>query len=360
MNAGSRKDWAGETPKPNASSFELPPIVQLNDFLAESIPMPEVLVDGLIRKRSVVMLASGSKSFKTWIVLHLALCVSEGVPWLDRKVKQGRVLFLNSELTPADLQSRLAAIADSMGSLSHSGFDICNLRGQNTDIVKLMPALINQCEGKDYAMIIPDPIYSMMGDRNEIAANEMAEFLHHFTRLSEATGAAVIYTHHFAKGNSAKKEQIDRASGSGVFSRHADGIITFTRHKEDNAFSVEAELRSFRRPTPFLVMWEYPIMEIVDLDPTQLRNKAGRQRMHTVPELLECLKDGMTAGEWIAAAEKVFGIKKSTFYPLRKEAMAADRVYEDDRKWFRKPQPKIIDFKQPEDPTNGTNSPDAA
>ena len=360
MSAGSRKKWAGDMPKPNASSFELPPIVRLTDFLAEHIPMPEVLVEGLIRKRSVVMIASGSKSFKTWILLHLALCVANGLPWLDRKVTQGRVLFLNFELTPAELQDRLAAIAKSMGDVSGSNLDICNLRGRNTDIAKLMPALLKQCEGKDYAMIIPDPIYSMMGDRNEIAANEMAEFLHHFTRLSEAIGAAVIYTHHFAKGNSARKEQIDRASGSGVFSRHADGIITFTRHKEDNAFSVEAELRSFRRPTPFVVMWEYPIMEIVDLDPTQLRNKAGRQRMHTVPELLECLKDGMTAGDWIAAAEHIYGIKKSTFYPLRKEARAADRVYEDDRKWFRKPQPKIIDFKQPGESTNGGNSPDAA
>jgi RecA-family ATPase len=68
-----------------------------------------------------------------------------------------------------------------------------------------MPEIIKQCEGKNYALIIPDPIYCMIGERNENAANEMADFLNHVSLLSEKTGAAAIYTHHFAKGNASKK-----------------------------------------------------------------------------------------------------------------------------------------------------------
>ena len=77
-------------------------------------------------------------------------------------------------------------------------------------------------------MIIIDPIYKLMGGRNENAAGEMAEFLNLFEKLSNETGAAVVYSHHFAKGLAAGKDQLDRASGSGVFSRHPDGIITMT------------------------------------------------------------------------------------------------------------------------------------
>lgn len=337
MTNAPAKTWQ-EVPGPEAVSIELPPIIALSEFLGVSIELPEVLVDGFIRKRSVIMFASASKSFKTWTLLHLALCVSQGTPWFGRNVAEGRVLFLNFELSPAELQSRLRAIAGSMALGDDIGnFDICNLRGHATDIDKLMPEIIKQCEGKNYAMIIPDPIYSMMGERNENAANEMADFLKHLTVLSEQTGAAVVYTHHFAKGFAASKEQIDRASGSGVFARHADGIITLTRLKQDNAFAVEADLRSFKRPAPFAIKWEYPTMELAeDLDPTMLKTRAGRPPSHDLQEILNCLtNEGLTSGEWKADAQCFHGIKSSTFYELRKRALAEGHVEERDKKWFR-------------------------
>jgi hypothetical protein len=339
-SSAAKGEW-GDVPKP----FVLPPIMSFAEFTAVYLEMPAVLVEGLIRRQSVVMLASSSKSYKTWAVIHLGLCVSQGTPWLGREVTKGRVLFLNFELTAAELQSRLNAIVATMPE-AEMEFDICNLRGNARDIADVIGCVIEYCKGKDYAMIIPDPIYSMMGDRNEVAANEMAEFLNYLSRLSEATSAAVVYTHHFAKGNPAKKDQLDRASGSGVFSRHADGIITLTRHKEDNAFTVEAELRSFSRPVPFVIKWEYPRMTVVDLDPTQLRNKPGRNRVHNVGQLLDSLTDGMMAGEWIAAAGRIYGISKSTFYTLRKDAVAEGRTYEKERQWFRKAKPVVVRFSE--------------
>jgi RecA-family ATPase len=109
---------------------KLPPIVPLHEFLAIPLELPEVLVAGLIRKRSVVMFASSSKSYKTWMLLHLALCVAQGEPWLGRTVTKGRVLFLNFELTDAELQSRLKPVALTMGvGDDATNFDICTLRG---------------------------------------------------------------------------------------------------------------------------------------------------------------------------------------------------------------------------------------
>ena len=58
-------------------------------------------------------------------------------------------------------------------------------------------------------------------------------------------GAAVAFGAHFAKGNAAGKEHLDRVSGSGVWARDPDAIITATRHEEDDAFAVEMTLRNF-------------------------------------------------------------------------------------------------------------------
>src|SRR4029077_10036217 len=142
--------------------------------------------------------------------------------------------------------------------------------------------------------------------------------------------------HHYPKGNASKKEAIDRASGSGVFARHADGIITLTKHKTDQAYSVEAELRSFKRMQPFVVKFEYPLMRVAeDLDPADLKARAGAPKKHDVPKLLECLTDGMTSGQWKGAAF-LQGIKSTTFHELRTVAVALDRVMEtEDKKWVR-------------------------
>ena len=141
-------------------------------------------------------------------------------------------------------------------------------------------------------MIIFDPIYKLMNGRNENAAGEMAEFLNPLETLAEQTGAAVIYSHHFAKGLASSKEQLDRASGSGVFARHADGIITITPHEEENAFVVEATLRNLRAPAPFVMRWGYPLMKLADeLDPKRLKSKVGAKAKYTVAAVVSCLTD---------------------------------------------------------------------
>src|ERR1700746_606151 len=123
----------------------------------------------------------------------------------------------------------------------------------------------------------------------------MADFLNHFESLSTKTGAAVVYSHHLAKGSAANKDQIDGATGSGVFARHADGIITLTPHAEHNAFTFEATLRNFPPAKPFVLRWDHPLMTPdYEADPKKLKNRPGAKRKYTVAEVVCCLTDGMT------------------------------------------------------------------
>ena len=230
--ANNERDWK-EPPS-------LPNVVSLTDFLATEIPLPEVIVEGMIRKRSVVQIGSGSKCYKSWAGLDLGLTVSQGGTWFGKSVVQGRVLFINFELSEAEIQSRLLAVAaakDFDGPICN--FDLWNLRGYARDVDKLMPEVLKHCADKHYSMILIDPIYPMLGSRNENDAAQIGQFLNQFSLLSEQTCAAVVYTHHYPKGNASKKEAIDRGSGSGVFSRHADGIITLTKHKTDQAYPLK-------------------------------------------------------------------------------------------------------------------------
>ena len=70
---------------------------------------------------------------------------------------------------------------------------------------------------------------------------------------------------------------MDRISGSGVFARDPDSIITMTAHEQDDCFAVDMTLRNFPPQEPFVVRREHPLM-IVDsrLDPAKLKQAVGR------------------------------------------------------------------------------------
>jgi hypothetical protein len=137
-------------------------------------------------------------------------------------------------------------------------------------------------------------------------------------------GAALILTHHFAKGDASVKNAIDRASGGGVFARWGDVMLTFTPHEEDDAMTVEMTLRNFKPVEPFVVRWEYPRWQRDgQLDPAALKNSRGAKERHSPEGALNSLSDsGMMYAEWLKAS----GLSESTFRRKRQELLDFGKV----------------------------------
>src|SRR5713101_5687810 len=96
---------------PNGESTRpLPPIETLAASLTEDLVEPEVLVQGLIHRGSKISLVGGSKTYKTWCLLDLALSVSAGTTWWDLITKQAKVLFVNFEIPEVFLVKRIRAL----------------------------------------------------------------------------------------------------------------------------------------------------------------------------------------------------------------------------------------------------------
>src|SRR4029077_8084755 len=157
----------------------------------------------------------------------------------------------------------LNTVAGARGlEVSDEWLSIKNLRGFKADVKSLIPALVRECKDEGYALLIVDPFYKILGARNENATNEIGEILGFIDELSNETGAAVIYSHHFAKGSAAAKEQIDRQSGAGVVARHADSILTLTKHEQEDCYVFEATLRNFAPMDPIVLQWDYPLFQL--------------------------------------------------------------------------------------------------
>jgi hypothetical protein len=105
-------------------------------------------------------------------------------------------------------------------------------------------------------------------------------------------------------------------------------LLVFTRHEEENAFTIEATMRNFAPVEPFAVRWQHPIMTpALDLDPAKLKQAGGRKPQHTLDDLLSVLtKSGLDNKEWKDAASEEHGISDRTFYRLRSELTAAGRI----------------------------------
>ena len=308
---------------------DLPDMVDAAGFIAAPIDPPAELVAGILHKGSKLAFGGSSKSFKTWSLLDLAISVATGADWLGRTTARGNVLFGNFEIQPHAWQQRLIAVARAKGvELPDGALTLWNLRGHAADYRQLVPRIIQRCRRENFALIVLDPIYKLYGGTDENAAGDVAALLNALETLATATGAAIAFGAHFAKGNASAKEAIDRISGSGVFARDPDSLLIFTKHEADDAFTVEPILRNFASVAPFAVRWQFPLMHRADdLDPAKLKQAGGRKPVYLPADLLAVLPpEGLANADWLAKADGE-GMSKPTFYRLRKELQKGGKIH---------------------------------
>ncbi|MCL1873625.1 MAG: AAA family ATPase, partial [Clostridiales bacterium] len=211
-------------------------IISTNDDLPEPEGLAEVwdsmpdlsppLIHNVLRQGHKMLLAGPSKAGKSYALIELCCAVAEGKKWFNWDCAQGRVMYVNLELDRASCLHRFRDVYAALGweSTNISNIDIWNLRGNSVPMDKLAPKLIRRALKKNYIAIVIDPIYKVItGDEN--SADQMAHFCNQFDKVCHELGAAVIYCHHHSKGSQGNKRSMDRASGSGVFSRDPDALL---------------------------------------------------------------------------------------------------------------------------------------
>ena len=248
---GSRNKW------------QLPPMVDSLDFIQTPFVKPLQLIDGLLEKGSKMIIGGHSKGRKTWNLLHLAVCVATGKLWWGFPTKKGKVLYINFEIPKHHFQDRLKAIKEKLvieGSELKGQLTVWNLRGCANDITDIIEEIIERTKD-EFDLVIIDPIYKVLGDRDENSNGDVADLMNHIDRILEEADAAVIFAHHFSKGNQSKKDPMDRMSGAGVYARDADTMVTLTKHSLPETFTVDINVRNYKYIEPFCVTLDHPIRE---------------------------------------------------------------------------------------------------
>ena len=251
----------------------LPPVKFFKDLNGWPA-LADELIEGVLRKGHKAIVTGGSKTAKTYSLLQLALCIANGLKWMDKlQCFKGKVLYIDFELSEASGWDRVHKIIDALGLDTDSleNLAIWSLKGQATTLDHLADKIIKKCKIGGFDVVILDPIYKVLfGDEN--SASDMGKFTNQLDKITAKAGVSVIYCHHHSKGAQGNKKSLDRGSGSGVFSRDADAIIDIieleTNQKfinenaenvTDRPFRIEITTREFLNPETFFVWFNYPL-----------------------------------------------------------------------------------------------------
>jgi RecA-family ATPase len=304
----------------------LPAIEDMSDLIADivsgKLTEPAEVIKGVAHESCKLVLGGGSKTRKTWVLADLAVSVMTGGDWFGRLTcNKGAVLYLNMELPRFFMAKRVQAIAAAKGVTIERGmFKVMNLRGFAASLSTLRPKLEHAIGEMAFKLIILDPTYKLMPGGDENGTSDSSILLNEIERLAVRSGALCAFASHYSKGNQASKKKEDRISGSGVFARDPDTIITMTEHVEDLALSIEFILRNHPPQPSFVISWEHPLFVVdPDLNPEDLKEEKKKavpvsteKMIHYSPSRMERARKatvpGISQNDLVDELRKIFDV----------------------------------------------------
>lgn len=305
----------------------------VKEFKGEPPSYPPVVIEGLLRQTEILLMGGQAKKYKSWARADMLYCVGNGFKWLNFPTHQGMVIHLDLELLEADLRWRFDQIHQSYcqeglkGTLENLRY--VPLRGAPF-IMSDLEAHAQQFSDPHYILASVDPIYRLLGGKSESDPAAVSDLLTRFLNLGSKTNSSIALLQHFTKGDQSQKESQDRFSGTSIWSRFPDSLLTFTDLQDRDCFSCEFTLRSFEPIEPFAVRWQFPRFRIDDaLDPDNLKEPRGRPRKTSLDQFCAVLTTGETLphSEFMRRAQKLLGISPRSFNRRLKEATAAKAIY---------------------------------
>ena len=273
--------------------------VNAETLLYEPLEKPSFVVDSLI-PTGLSLFCGSQKIGKSWLMLKLCLCVSQGIPLWDMTTMEGDVLYLCLEDTFCRIQDRLFRLTDEASGRLHFAVASC----------KLSDGLIVQLEDylKDYPdsrLIVIDTLQKVRtASKDNAYASDYGD-ISLIKDFADRHSLAVIVVHHIRKQNDS--DVFNKVSGTTGLTGSADA--TFVLEKEKRA-SDTAKLYVTGRDTPYQ---EYTL-RFRDCSWELVERKTQEQlAKETIPDVLFRLVDFMRdKEEWAGTATELLAAMGET------------------------------------------------
>ena len=214
--------------------------VNADTLLYEPLEKPSFVVDGLI-PTGLTLFCGSQKIGKSWLMLKLCLCVSQGIPLWDMPTQEGDVLYLCLEDTFCRIQDRLFRLTDEASGRLH--FAVASDKLSDGLIVQLEDYLK---EYPDSRLIVIDTLQKIRtASKDNAYASDYGD-ISLIKDFADRHSLAVIVVHHIRKQNDS--DVFNKVSGTTGLTGSADA--TFVLEQESRA-SNAAKLYVTGRDTPY-------------------------------------------------------------------------------------------------------------
>ena len=311
----------------------------LMNTLNDLTPTPDLIV-GVAKVGSVCMFVGDSKSYKTWHLARLGLCISQGMPWFGMPTRKSKVLMVNPELIANEFQLRVVKLADTLNidkTKIDGNFCSWSLRRKKFDPDNLVELIKKKIIDEKIEVVLLDSLYRLYGPRTDENNNaDMMKLMLKLEDLCCLDGVSVIFSHHTPKGSQENKRLIDVAAGAGALGRFVDTAIVTTAIDEEpvdgfQRFGLRVVYRYGSAPKPIGLIMNGPRAEIdIDFNKSELQvnNKYNNGT------ILNILKEGpATYGELLAKVKTQTGMGDTSFKTYWKFVKEMPGVAKTDDKW---------------------------
>ena len=152
-------------------------------------PPFEFLVDGLLAKGNLAMLAGPHNSGKSLLALQMLRAIDEGKRFLGRKTQQARVLYLSLEDSEAQVRQRVKNLQWRPSSRARMGFFLPELDGQGLGRIATLAPF--------YDLIVIDPLFAAVSSNVDGNSNaQMTPIMRQLRTIASDTPTAIVLVHH--------------------------------------------------------------------------------------------------------------------------------------------------------------------
>lgn len=242
------------------------------------------IVDNIIVRKSITLIAASPKKGKTALGLNLGICINEGIDFLENKIRKSNVVYYSNELSGSLIQERIKKLqlpcSNTMKFYEGTSY---------VDFEEFEEVIKSDVE-LGYEVFIVDTFSKIKYDRkyNTNDYNDTYEVMAKYYELIEKYGCSFIMMYHTKKDLSVKSIS-EKVIGSQALSGSVDTIIAINKASEfDTEFSLDVTSRLFESKIyQVKIHPSKKILELDKIDPIELLEPSIQRLVQVMPRLKE-------------------------------------------------------------------------
>jgi predicted ATP-dependent serine protease len=286
--------------------------------LAAPVAPLDYLVEGLVPRGTLVLLAASAGVGKTWLLADLAIAIATGGRWLERPCVKGPVLYLDYENGERELHHRFQVLSKGRGvAVPSRNLALAPDQGNidNDEFEEKLERATRFCRA-----VIIDPFKTAAPQVDENSSDVRVP-LDRLRRVAAKTECGIFVAHHAGKG-ATKAEELVR--GSSAFMDAPQLVFVLRADREDLVVLETVKTRFGKRTAPIGIE-RTDRVGALRLHVREIKSKTDLAEEQRRQSIIEALRKAGANGLSGKELEERTG-RKADYIRRSRERMVSDRT----------------------------------